>query len=137
MTTTWGWTDPPPKRSHGGVGFVIRHGDIDDGDDDDDGGGDDDDDDNDDDDDDADDNDDDIDGNDHKISILVNVVMYYCREWRTTETKCRKRCNILWESHDEKQPIPENEIRTMMKLWGVFFSSGIFFEEVLMQIWME
>ena len=61
-------------------------------------------------------NDDNIDGNDHKISILVNVLLYYCREWRTTETKCRKRCNIVWESHDEKQPIPENEIRTMRKL---------------------
>ena len=33
--TTWSWTDPPPWRSHGGVGFVTRHGDIDDGDDDD------------------------------------------------------------------------------------------------------
>ena len=34
MTTTWGWTDPPPWRSHGAVDFVIRHGDRDDGDDD-------------------------------------------------------------------------------------------------------
>ena len=33
--TTWGWTDPPTWRSHGGVGFVIHHGDMDGGDDDD------------------------------------------------------------------------------------------------------
>ena len=35
MTTIWGWTDHRPWQSHGDVGFVIRHGDMDDGDDDD------------------------------------------------------------------------------------------------------
>ena len=34
MTTIWGWTDHRPWRSHGDVGFNIRHGDMDDGDDD-------------------------------------------------------------------------------------------------------
>ena len=36
MMTAWGVTDPPPWRSHGGVGFVIHHGDMDDDEDDDD-----------------------------------------------------------------------------------------------------
>ena len=34
MTTIWGLPDHRPWRSHGGVGFVIHHGDMDDGDDD-------------------------------------------------------------------------------------------------------
>ena len=34
MATIWGWTDNRPWQSHGDVGFVIRHGDVDDGDDD-------------------------------------------------------------------------------------------------------
>ena len=59
MTTTWGWTDPPPWRSHGGVGFVNHHGDMNDGDDDDTDDDTDDDDDDDDTDDDDDDDDDD------------------------------------------------------------------------------
>ena len=63
MTTIWGWTDHRPWQSHGEVGFVIRHGHIDDGDDDDDTDDDDTDDDTDDDHDDDDDTDDD---NDHK-----------------------------------------------------------------------
>ena len=36
MMTTWGLIDPPPWRSHGGVGFVIHHWDRDEDDTDDD-----------------------------------------------------------------------------------------------------
>ena len=63
MMTIWGWADPPPWRSHGGVGFVIRQGDKDDSDDDSDDDDADDDTDDTDDDDDAD--DDDYDDDDH------------------------------------------------------------------------
>ena len=35
MTTIWGLPDHRPGRSHGDAGFVIRHADMDDGDDDD------------------------------------------------------------------------------------------------------
>ena len=35
MTTIWGLPDHRPWRGHGDVGFVIRHGHMDDGDDDD------------------------------------------------------------------------------------------------------
>ena len=65
MTTIWGWTDHRPWQSHGDVGFVIRHGDMDDGDDDD----------TDDDDDDTDDDtDDDHDDDDDDSNIVEEAV---------------------------------------------------------------